>query len=448
MRILDVLADARHVAVHGYGREGRATVSTLRAWFPDLIVTVVNDTVLDDAVLDDLGSADVVVAHGSPHAVAAGLEGVDAVVRSPGVPLRHDALVGVRAAGTPITTGSNLWFARHVPDNVVAVTGTKGKSTTTSLTSHLLGVVGTGAVAAGNIGRPLLDVDPAAHGVVVVELSSYQLADLEADLPFGVYLNLFDEHVDWHGDHATYHAHKSRIVALSRRLAVNGADERVMERSAGHPDRRVFDARSDVVTLGHRAIDGRLLDEALASSRLVGTHHRHNVAAALTVLATRGVDPVTALGGLATYEPLPHRLQLVLDDGRRWVDDSISTIPASAVAALAAFPATPVTLLLGGYDRQQDHATLVAALVARDDVRVVATGTTGRRFAAEVAGDDRLRVRVVDDLAAAVDAAADETPSGGVVLLSPAAPSYGDFTDFEERGRVFAELARARAGAS
>lgn len=442
---LERVRTARHVAVYGYGREGRAVVDAMPTLAPDAIVTVVNDTWLDEETVDDLGRRHVVVAHGSEPSVQAGLDDVDVVVRSPGVPTRSPRLRRAVDRGAHVTTGTNLWFDLHRPDNVLAITGTKGKSTTTALLAHLLRSAGRDVVAAGNIGTPLLALDapPQSHDHVVIELSSYQLADLDARLAVGVFLNLHREHLDWHGDHETYRADKSRIVGLSQVLVANAADADVMARSADHPDRRVFDARTSSVQLGHTHLPAADLDAALAASPLVGEHHRHNLAGALAAAAVVRVDPESLLPHVAGFSPLPHRLELVHDDGRRWVDDSISTIPEAAVAALTAFPRDPVTLLLGGFERQQDHAPLVAALADRRDVTVVTMPVTGHRFADEVAGDHRLTVLRAADLAEAVAVARERTPADGVVLLSPAAPSYGAFRDFEERGRRFAELARS-----
>jgi UDP-N-acetylmuramoylalanine--D-glutamate ligase len=343
-----------------------------------------------------------------------------------------------------VTTGLNLWFAAHRPDNVIAITGTKGKSTTATVVAHLLRRAGHDVLLAGNIGVPVLDLDRSPDDVdeIVLELSSYQLADLDAELAVGVLLNLHPEHVDWHGTHDQYADDKCRIIDLSRVLVSNGDDREVAARSAGHPEPRWFSVAEREVRAGALTIPRDELHAALARSPLTGLHQQWNVAAALTAVAEVGVSPTDALGWLDDVVALPHRLQVVADDGRRWVDDSISTIPEAAVAALRAFPDEPVTLLAGGYDRQQDHAVLVAAASRHGDVRVITMPDTGLRLAGDLrAGAPDVEVHEVGDLAAAVRLAADITPVGGVVLLSPAAPSYGHFTSFEDRGDQFAALA-------
>lgn len=442
------LRSARHVAVYGLGREGRALVRHVRDVAPDATVEVLLDEVPDDATradADDLGVAIV----GGRDAVVARLseDVVDVVVRSPGVPLRGDGLTAAADHGVRISSGTNLWFEREAPDNVVAITGTKGKSTTSSLLAHLLRASGRDVALLGNIGTPLLDhpTPAVAHDVVVVELSSYQLADLHEPVAVGVWLNLHREHVDWHGSHAAYRADKGRIAALSRTLVANAADGEVAADCRDHPDVRWVDASADPVRMGGASLPRGALVDALDASPLVGHHHVANLAHALAAGAAVGADPASLLPHVAGFAPLPHRLQLVHDDGRRWVDDSICTIPEAAVAALRAFPGVPVTLLAGGHDRDQDHAPLVDEVVGRDDVTVVTMATTGPRLADELEARG-VTPRRVDDLAGAVAIADEATPDGGVVLLSPAAPSYDHFTSFEERGDRFAALARSHRG--
>lgn len=439
----DALRSARRVGVYGLGREGRAIVQFVRTLVPTVDLEVLLDDPADPAtrrVADDLG-VEVVTGPEVVDRLAAGA--IDVVVRSPGVPLRGAGLTTARRHGVHVTSGTNLWFESQAPDNVIAVTGTKGKSTTAALLAHLLRASGRDVALLGNIGTPLLDHDAPAstHDVVVVELSSYQLADLHEPVPVGVWLNLYAEHLDWHGSRAAYAADKGRIVTLSRTLVANADDRDVAAAAAEHGDVRWVAAGGDPVRLGDDVLPRHALVAALDASSLVGHHHVANLAMALAAGATAGAAPDTLLAHVASFTPLPHRLQLVHDDGRRWVDDSISTIPEAAVAALRAFPGVPVTLLAGGYDRGQDHAPLVDELAARDDVTVVTLPDTGDRLAADLRRRD-LASEAATDLADAVALAATCTPDGGVVLLSPAAPSYGHFTSFEQRGDRFAMLAR------
>ena len=438
------LADAHRIGVYGLGREGQSIVGFLRRAGIDAPVDVLVDGDPDVATRTRAAELDVELVAGRQAVVdhvAAGA--VDVVVRSPGVPLRGDGLTAARRGGIRVTSGTNLWFEANAPDNVVAITGTKGKSTTSALLAHLLRATGRDVALLGNIGMPLLDHDRPAHShdVVVVELSSYQLADLHQPIGVGVWLNLHHEHLDWHGSHAAYVRDKGRVVELSGTLVANAADATVAAAATDHPDVVWVDASDDPVRLGRRTVPRQDLEASLRGSPLVGGHHVGNLACALAAGTTVGASPESLLPHVASFDPLPHRLELVHDDGRRWVDDSISTIPEAAVAALRAFPGTPVTLLAGGFDREQDHGPLVDEVVARGDVLVVALPDTGARLATDLRNTDTNVVEVAD-LDGAVAVAAERTPAGGVVLLSPAAPSYGHFASFEDRGDQFAALAR------
>lgn len=459
----DWLREASSVAVHGLGREGRSVVADLARTNPDARVVVLDDRQPAADDLAWLAARDVEVEVG-PDRAATVAPTVDLVVRSPGIPPSHPGQRAARGADVPTTTVLNVFLARHRPANVVAVTGTKGKSTTATLLGHLLARAGRRVRVAGNVGVSVLDLDVAPSDLdhLVLELSSYQLADLRGRVAVGLWLNLHRDHHAWHGGRDGYVRDKGRIAAISDRLVANGADAELMAEVAGHPDLVAFDATGDPVDLGSTKLARPVLDRALAGSELVGTHNRANLAAALAVGAVLGAPPEALLPGVADFTPLRHRLDLVHDDGRRWVDDSIATIPEATVAALAAFPDVPVTLLVGGHDRDQDHAPLLAVLRARADgdavVHVVALPDTGHRLAAELDGSGHRapqpsdaadaptrRAHVVADLDEAVALAHDTTPPGGVVLLSPAAASFNQFRSFEDRGDQFAALARAAA---
>lgn len=377
-------------------------------------------------------------------AAAAALAACDVVVRSPGISRYRDDARALADAGVRITTATNLWFAEHGGERVIAVTGTKGKSTTASLTHRLAQAAGARAELAGNIGRPLLDVlapEPAPD-VWVVELSSYQTADLERSPAVAVVVNLHREHLDWHGTEERYFADKLNLLRHGPGVAVlNGRDARLLALAPPDVERVLFgvpggyDVRDGAVVRDGRAV------VRLGRTALLGEHNALNVAAALTALEAAGLrveDPEAAVAG---FEPLPHRLQTVARDGGLvFVDDSISTTPESAVAALRALAGRPVALLVGGQDRRQDYAPLAEAVAAHGAVAaVIGLPDTGPRALDAVAArcGDAVACRAVDDLDAAVRAARAALRDGGVVLLSPAAPSYGHFRDFAQRGDRF-----------
>lgn len=434
MRVLDRLTATTRLALWGYGREGQATRRFLQARMPDLVPTLVVDGTLDEPV-----ELPVLQGDAGRNALAKGA--FDIVVKSPGISLYRPEVDAMRAAGTVLTAATNLWFEQPRTRPVLAVTGTKGKSTTASLIAHLWRGAEPAVELAGNVGRPLIALPPDG-APLVLELSSYQCADL-AHAPDAMALtNLYPEHLDWHRSRERYFADKLRLVDLAPVAILNAKDPRTVERCHGLAKARWYETAAGWHVQGDVLQHGEAPRFAMTDWPMVGRHNVVNLAAALTALEAMGVAADALLERARTFQGLAHRLQVLGERGGvRWVDDSISTTPESAAAALAAFPGRPVTLLLGGQDRGQDVTPLAAALAGRA-VRILTLPDNGPALGADLGRlVPGLVVEDMVDLAAAVARAADITPPGGLVLLSPAAPSYGRFDNFEHRGRRFAELA-------
>jgi UDP-N-acetylmuramoylalanine--D-glutamate ligase len=433
------------VGLWGFGREGRASMAALMAEpRPPAEVVIVTDAAPTDSVRATAPAVE--WAHGA--------EGIDrlcatqAVIRSPGISRYREDARRV-AASTRVTTATNLWFGEHGDDPMIAVTGSKGKSTTSSLIDHLARACGLRTVLAGNIGVPLLtqlrpDTPP---DLWVVELSSHQISDLECSPRIGVLLNLYREHVDWHGSEERYFADKLNLFAhrADGVAVLNGRDPGTLRRVDGVPGRHVwFGDEAGYDEDGEWLLRGgeRLLEAGRLQLR--GRHNLLNACAALTALEEAGVEVRPRVAALSDFRPLRHRLEPVGEAGPvSFVNDSIATIPEAAVAALDALEGRPVVLIAGGFDRGQDHAPLVRRLrPERGVVAVVTLPPSGERLAAELrATPGAPPVLAATDLADAVDLALERSVPGSVVLLSPAAPSYGAFRDFEERGDAFRALA-------
>jgi UDP-N-acetylmuramoylalanine--D-glutamate ligase len=446
--------DGARVGVWGAGREIRSLAAQLARRLPSAQIAV--------AAFDAPPSAEARDALKAPAArivttadddVVAALSRCEVVVRSPGVSIHRLELAALREMGVAVTTATSLWLSERGGEGVIGVTGTKGKSTTAALAFHLARAAGRTAQLAGNIGVPALDLlDEEPADVTVLELSSYQTADLETGPEVAMVTNLFKEHTEWHGSEQAYRAEKLRLLELPgvRVCVLNARDELLMaagERIAREgADVRRFGAPDgwDVVS-GGIALEGELRVDA-SRLPLLGEHNLLNLCAALSALEALGVEAPPLPGSLEGFQPLPHRLEQVAERGGvLWVNDSISTTPESALAALASFPGRDIILIAGGQDRGQDYTQLGRAL-AEADATVIGVPTTGPRLlvATRDAGAPDARVLDAHDLRAAVAAAADLACEGGVVLLSPAAPSYDSYRDFEERGERFRELVEAR----
>jgi UDP-N-acetylmuramoyl-L-alanine---L-glutamate ligase len=400
--------DGRQVALWGLGRETSAFRAQLEQRLPGATIS---------AVVDD----------NTPERDArAALARADVLVRSPGVSIYKPLIQEAIAAGTTITTATGLWLAERGGEHVIGVTGTKGKSTTATVIAHLIRATGAPVELAGNIGRPvieLLDSPEVGDKIwVVCELSSYQIADLTVGPEVAVLTNLSREHTDWHGGEEQYRADKLRIFDLPCvRVAVKPPPD-------GWP----------------------VLFEPEQILPLRGTHNARNVTAAVAAIEAAGL-PLPALPqALEGLAALPHRLQTVHTDvsGTEWIDDSISTTPESTIAAVEAFPERPVVLIAGGSNRDQDYARLARALATRSAATtLVLLPETGPLIGAAAAsqGFAEDRMSTAGDMREATQLAARLAAAGGVVLLSPAAPSFSQYANFEQRGDDFAACAKSVA---
>lgn len=434
----------RSIGVWGAGREVRSLATQLHR-LPGAEITVVAfDLTPDPDAFAALGVPKARLAIG-PEAVEA-LSGCDVVVRSPGVSIYKPEVQALLAGGTPVTTATSLWLSEHGGAGVIGITGTKGKSTTAALAFHLAKAAGVDAALAGNIGVPALDLlgrEPAPT-LVLLELSSYQIADLASGPEIAVITSIFPEHVDWHGTDAVYRADKLLLLGLPgvRIAVVNGRFPELLAAASSAESHAAFgvpdgwDADpSGITRRGSRALDANLLP-------LPGEHNAVNLCGAMAALEALGVEP-SLPDDLEGFKPLSHRLEVIGESGGLlWVDDSISTTPESTLVALDSFPGRDVVLLAGGFDRAQEYSALGAALAARG-AAVIGMPTTGIDVvdAARAAGVSSERAVAAADLETAVAAARAIAGPGSVVLLSPAAPSYDRFRNFEERGQRFRALA-------
>lgn len=427
------LLNARHIALLGLGVEGAATLRALRRWGYTGRVSV-----LDDGACP----ADLDPAVSWEPALTTTLDGIDLLVRSPGVKPTHPAWVRCLRRAIPYTTATNLYLARarEARLTVVGVTGSKGKSTSASLVHRALVAAERPAALVGNIGHPALDAldDTLSRGAVTVfEMSSYQCSTLAAGPDISLVTNLFPEHLDWHGALASYYDDKLRIASSQREgdgCVYNGANEVLAARAPlSRASHYAFNVDS-----GWRFVDDRFAhrDRALPAGglRLRGRHNRENVCGVLTVLGLLGVKAEEAIESIRSFEGLPHRLEdLGVHGGVRWVNDSISTAPEAGVAALDAFAGEAASLIMGGFDRGYDFTPLAKALRDKGISAVAALAPSGPRLLELLEGSG-IETLLADDLAEAVGWIAARTPRGKTCVFSPSSPSYGRYRDFIERG--------------
>jgi len=445
--------EGRKVALWGWGREGRAAYRAIRSKLPQLALTLFCNAE-EAADAKAIGDAQLSV---ETEASAARLGAFDIVVKSPGISPYKPEAIAAAEQGARFIGGTALWFGEHADvdgfvRNAVCVTGTKGKSTTTSLLAHLLRAGGHVTGLVGNIGMPLLEVlDPQpAPDYWAIELSSYQTGDVAASgarPDVAIALNIFPEHLDWHGSHERYIADKLRLLTEARpRIAVLNANDPILW-AMQLPD-------SDVRWFGHEG-GWHLREDALyrgdvfvldtVSLPLPGRHNRSNLCAVLTAIEALGLDAAVMALHAASFKPLPNRLQTIgTRDGLTYVNDSISTTPHASLAALDLFRDRRVAILVGGHDRGLPWDEFAAAMRISAPLAIITMGQNGPGILdllKPVATEVGFTLGAASDLADAMQQARRALAGEGVVLLSPGAPSFGAYRDYVARGRHFAELA-------
>lgn len=418
------------VVLYGAGREARSTRQFLAQVAPNTEVYVTVDS--GDADIENATQI-------TPGELLKKIEKnqIGLLVRSAGVSIYKPELVAAKKAGIEVTTNINLW-AKYKRGNakVVAVTGTKGKSTTVKLTETMLNCAGLDARLGGNFGVAPLDLDD--HDIIVMELSSYQVADLELQPDFVGFTNLFPEHVDWHGSLDQYYHDKMNLLRRPERYAYAlGSQAAVNQRVQANLPKYANELAAPSAEMV-AALHG-----TMRQSKLKGPHNADNMMIAAKLALGLGASEEAILEGLKSFAPPAHRLEEHRIGDITIVDDSISTTPEATKAALATYPETRNALIVGGFDREQDYRDLALEIKNSSVTTVACLPKTGHRLA-EAISELNVEVDVIEaqDLSEAMNALAQRRSQFDTLILSPAAPSYNQFRDYVERGETFVELAK------
>ncbi|MFH0728863.1 MAG: UDP-N-acetylmuramoyl-L-alanine--D-glutamate ligase [Pseudomonadota bacterium] len=435
-----------NIVIWGAGRDGLSALGRLQQIFPEKPLTVYTDQKAPEDLMARFEKPGNVTFASGNHFIET-LSAPDLVIKSPGISLYREEIKKAEKKGVYFISTTNLWFAEMGDKDIIAVTGTKGKSTTASILYHCLRKLGVSVELAGNIGTPLLDyLDRKDQTeIFVVELSSYQTADIRYTPKIAILVNLFPEHMDWHGSTDNYYKDKLHLFHPDpgRHTILNYKDKMTRNRTLGWDCVRYFEKEDLIHSRSNSIYYGATRLGAVKNAYLQGAHNLSNICAALSGLEAAGYDPETVMALLDNFVGLSHRQEVLgVKAGVLYVDDSISTIPESAIAAINRFSGPPVTILLGGFDREQRYEELARFLCSKNIHMVITLPDNGCRIAQLVRKEKETQGKgpnliEADDLVSAVDAARRNTPDGGIVLLSPAAPSYGIFNNFEERGGIF-----------
>ncbi|MBC7474941.1 MAG: UDP-N-acetylmuramoyl-L-alanine--D-glutamate ligase [Candidatus Sericytochromatia bacterium] len=443
----------KKVAIWGLGSEGWSTLKTIRKKFPALPITVLNDAAFSPE-MEMMLTHDPFMSLISSEQVKLSLKDFDIIIKSPGISAYRPEIQEAKSHGVIFISATHLWFQEHQNDKTVCITGTKGKSTTSSLITHLLRNANKRVTLGGNIGTPMLDmldVEPNPD-VWVMELSSYQISDFSGSPSIALLLNLFPEHLDWHLNEQNYYNDKLKIFANQKEDSIailNKLDENTAKIALNIKNITYFNDE-----IGFHVKDNciyRKEEKIFLGSNMTipGNHNLSNACAALTVVEKLGIDINVCIEALSTFKGLPHRLYpWGIIEQVTYIDDSISTTPQSAIAALETYSGKNITILLGGFDRGLNVDELAKYVANNSVFAVITMPDNGKRIAESIkkaieapnATNKNLKLFEVSDLSEAVRIAKEITPKSGVIILSPGAPSYGHFKNFAERGDTFAKL--------
>lgn len=439
----------KKVAILGFGREGRSTLNLLMD-----IGGYSSIDILDQNPVEAIGGVATVCGEEYQDS----LNNYDVVIKSPGIVLKDE----ISNYSCKILSQTEIFFERY-KKQIIGITGTKGKSTTTTLIYHILKNAGYDTVLGGNIGIPAFDIigQIKENTIIVFEMSSHMLEYMTVAPHIGVLMNIHEEHLDHYGTMEKYvnakmniikNQEKDDICFVNKDIEVEAVSE-LIHISAN-------DAASEQemeTTLYNEVIidDSKIYFELkgckyyyeipIDSVKLIGAHNYFDVGIAYGILKLKGLSDEEFEKGLISYEPLPHRLQFIGEVNEvKFYDDSISTICDTTIQALQSIKNAD-TVLIGGMDRGIDYSELIAYLSESHVRNIILMYETGKRIWSEINDkyndfNHKDRIHLVEDLEEAVELAMSITEKGKSCIMSPAAASYGYFKNFEERGDKFAQL--------
>ncbi len=429
------LLQNKKILILGFGREGKSTYRFIREHFPDKEVGIYDKNVIKDELQK-------VIFHTGPsfHEV---LSEYDLIIKSPGIVL--DSVDRVEIGKFTSQTDLFLDFYRT---QTIGITGTKGKSTTSSLLYHILDHAGKDAILVGNIGIPVFDAleKIGENTIVVFELSSHQLEYVTHSPHIGVLLNIYQEHLDHYGTFEKYKMAKENIYRYQKEGDLLVFNKEFFELPG--------DFQADIVTISNTSEDAdvvlndnQIIDQGNVfiidedKIHLKGSHNLYNIGFAYTLAKKCGVSDEQFRKGIETFKPLPHRMEYVAEvGGIKFYNDSISTICETTMQAVNSLKEVD-TVILGGMDRGIDYEPLADFLLDSKIRNIILMPDTGYRIQKLMEQSEKQHkdqnIVMVSNVEEAVKTAKEVTMQRKTCLFSPAAASYGFFKNFEERGELF-----------
>ncbi len=445
----------KKILILGFGKEGESTFRFLRKLMPELHLGIADrrSSTIDD-FKNKFGS-DEKVSFFVDERYLESLQEYDLVIKSPGISYK----VLPKATKLPVITSQTELFIKLFRDRIVGVTGSKGKSTTSSLIYHILQQAKQDVVFVGNIGVPPFErvekINPGSW--IVYELSSHQLEHIKVSPHISVLLNVFQEHLDHYNSYVDYQNAKFNIARFQHPddyCIFNAGNKLILELveknklssklyafgEKPYGEKYCFLSGSNFVFY-----DGETLKNIDSKLKLTGRHNLYNTMSAVIACRITGVDAKTIIDGISSFTGLPHRLEYIgRYGGVDYYNDSIATIPEAAIEAINSVP-TLATVILGGHDRGVEYSELANCLISSELENVILTGKAGSRILniiKTLSVKSQVSIYFVESFDEAVKKSIKLTPTGKACLLAPAAASYDAFRNFEERGERFREIVK------
>jgi len=417
----------KKILILGFGREGRDTFRFLRKLFPKKIIGIA-----DRLKIKNLRFKRVKLHFGENYLRA--IKNYDIIIKSPGVPFKILPKSGLNK----ITTQTEIFF-ENCPGKIIGITGTKGKSTTTSLIYQILKQGGIKSHLVGNIGKPVLNLLFSArpNDVYVYELSSHQLYNLKKSPQIAVFLNIYPEHLDYYRGFKEYISAKANITRYQTKkdyLIFNSGDKIVREIA------KKSKAKKIPIPTNY---------EFLTNIRIPLVVNLQNVMAAVAVGRIFGIPDKKIIQAIKKFKPLPHRLEYVgTFKGIKFYNDALSTIPKTTIAALDALGEKVETIFLGGFDRGLDFKNLAKRVLKSKIKNLILFPTTGEKIWREIVSlkkNNKFKAFLVQNMRDGVKLAYQYTKKGKICLLSCASTSFSIFKDYKEKGNLFKKYVKKLA---